>query len=785
MAAALNAALEAQASQSIDDLKVNAGWDMRSNVTAGRLHHEEMEKKATQTVAQYVAIFGDVLADDVLAFLKENEGWLDRCMKMYQGMPSYKLVKSRGILSAKRFYDTYVLKTADDAWYESVTHCFMRVAAFCTVRALANKPLKTTIIYTNYLRLGRGMECFPTVDIFMYFFSPLAQQLVCCATPIMRSAGTRHANLASCFLMSPDLSSEANTTTALLQELTSLLSVKSGVGCDVTSFGHGGKSVQSCLSLIDAQVEYFNDQNPRPVSVAAYMEVWHSQIQEFLSVKLPENPNRCASIYQGLCIPSLFFDKCLTDSNQPWYLFSPEDAGNLPHLYGEEFKEEYERLVRERRYVGQVIIKSLLFSIINTIIKTGSPYIIYKDACNAHHWKEMRGQAIASANLCAEVIQYPGRDVSTCNLANVCLPMCLISTPVDPRAPSGQNYSGEVVKSEAVSNMYFSLPMLHMAVEVAVFLVNCAIDGGSCVTEGMQRGQRERSMGIGVHGLADVFAEMGYSYLDPAAERLDVQIFEHMYYCAVKTSNNICKYGGGLPFEGYEESKLSRGVFHWEGWDGVKLSIPEHEWSSLARSCVHSGVYNSQFVALMPTVGSSLLTGYAESYYPFFANVSSKVSSKEEIMKPNVTFWKRVSEEDLHTVRVYGGDVALLPSPLREKYSLFLSAFDYSAEGQLMRARLRAPFVDQSQSHSYYLKEENVVSAKYLRDLILAGYAHGLKTIMYYCKVKKQSTMSSFQCLREQEGDKANDTVTGEEPLPDIKYGACNLEGTEACLHCQ
>ncbi|AIA62098.1 orf61 [Alcelaphine gammaherpesvirus 2] len=779
------ASAEATSQQMIDSLKVNAGWDMDSNIKAGLLHHGEMEKRATKTVAEYIAKFADVLEENVVKFLRDHLEMLEHCLHLYQQLPAYQAVKSRGILSAKRFYDTYVLKTADGSCYESVPHCFMRIAAFCTVQVLTNTALKITVLYMGRKKLFKDVPGSPTIDMFIYFFSPLAHQLVCCATPIMRSAGLRDANLASCFLIDPDLSSEESTTSALLQELTALLSAKSGVGCNVTSFGVNEKSIQSCVGLINAQVEFFNDQNPRPVSVATYMEVWHSQIQEFLAVKLPENPNRCASIYQGLCVPRLFFDKFVEDPCQNWYLFKPEKSGRLASLHGEEFRLEYERLVDSHSYADCIPIKSLMFLIINTIIKTGSPYIIYKEACNEHHWKKMQGCAIASANLCAEVIQYPGGNVSTCNLANVCLPMCLVTVSGDIRAPLEDTYCGSVIESQSVEGMGFSLPILHAAVEVAVFLVNCAIAGGQCVTPGMAQGQQERSMGIGVHGLADVFAEMGYSYLDERAEQLDVAIFEHMYYRAVRTSNNICRVGGGSPFKGWEESKIRNGFFHWQGWDSVQLSIPMREWEKLSLRCMSSGVYNSQFLALMPTVGSSLLTGYSESYYPYFANSSSKVSSKEEVMKPNMTFWKRVSKSDLDTVRYYSGDVDLFPQPLRDKYSLFLSAFDYSAERQLARARLRAPFVDQSQSHSFHLKEGDVVSAKFLKDLILYGYSLGLKTIMYYCKVKKQSTMSSFQCLRDENKSEMSGSDQGVEPVSHIKCDNTGAGTSETCLHCQ
>ncbi|AIB03216.1 ribonucleotide-reductase, large subunit [Bovine gammaherpesvirus 6] len=772
---------EASITSLIDMLKVNASWDPDSNIMAGRLQHMLIERKATGTVKEYLEVFTPVLTDGVVDFLSTFEDQLDEIILAYKSSKIFDSVKARGILSAKRFFDTYCLRSNDEAVFESVPHFFMRIAAFCTVQSSFYKCLRRTISHLE--SKGRSNFSFSDMDLFLYFFVPLSKQLVCCSTPIMRSAGTKKGNLASCFIMSPDLLSEKSTTSAIFGELAPLLSVKSGVGCSVSSFSHGGKSIQSCLSLINSQVEYYNDQNARPVSVAAYMEVWHYQVQEFLAAKLPENPNRLGAIYQGLCIPKLFFDKFIEDPTQNWYLFDPSVGSRLYMYYGREFEERYNAMVSSRVYVSQVPIKSLMFQIINTIIKTGSPYIIFKEACNLHHWREPHySSVISAANLCAEIIQESDDKVATCNLANICLPACLLSaadyngyTEIERTS-----FMGAFVKSQMCNEIIFSLSTLKKAVEVAVFVINCAILGGDCVTESMLKGQGDRSMGIGVHGMADVFAEMGYGYLDPQAEELDVAIFENMYFSALETSMKICKVGGGFPFNGWETSKLSRGNMHWEKWSGVKLTIPREIWMELAEECARHRVFNSQFIALMPTVGSSQLTGYSEAYYPFFANMSSKVSSKEEIMRPNMTFLKKVSKEDLQTVRYYNGDVSLFPEDLKTKYHLFMSAFDYCAHKQLARARLRAPFVDQSQSHSFFLKEENISSASYLKDLLIAGYMYGLKTIMYYCKIKKQSNMSSFQCLQDK-----NVLKEFEEAGSVCAINNCEANTPGECLACQ
>ncbi|ATA58292.1 ribonucleoside-diphosphate reductase large subunit [Eptesicus fuscus gammaherpesvirus] len=740
----------------IDGLKVSAGWDLHADQLAGRLHHRLFEPRVTKTVAEYLGVFTMRLSPEVSAFFRDNAAAIDEVCSLYSNGPDYEALMGRGYLSAARWYDTYLLRTPDGAHYESVPFLFARISAFCACQARRSDCLSLALCKLQATEWGVQIET--DMDIFNYFFRPLSTMLICGSTPIIRSAGLRNGHLASCFLVAPDMTCEEGTVRAMFGELCPLLAAKSGVGMDVTRFSHGNKSIVNALRLVDSQVEYFNDNAVRPVSVATYMELWHYQIQEFLAAKLPENPHRCNNIFQGVMVSDLFFRMYKEDPTQLWHLFDPREAPELSRLHGTAFDEAYLRLVRERRFHSAVPIKSLMFSLISTIIKTGSPYVLSKDACNRHHWYDTSGDAITCANLCAEVIQHPSGGTATCNLANVCLPRCLVERD-DWAAPDRPVY---LINGPLNTTVTFCFKTLRRAVEVSVFLINCAIEGGISPTPAVAEGQRERSMGVGVQGLADVFAEMGFRYGDPKSEALDGRIFENMYYWAVYTSCAIVRLGETDPFTGWERSRLSAGVFHWQTWDPEPvLSIPKDRWDHLRRQVVTHGTYNCQFIALMPTVGSSQLTGYAESFAPFFANISSKVTNKEEIIRPNPTFLRNVRAPDMRVLRYHGGDIPKLPSPMRLRYSAFYSAFDEAPEEQLRRARIRAPFVDQSQSFSLFLKEQHVQSASYMKNLLMLGNELGLKTIMYYCRVQKQTSVASFQCLNlGEEGKRSSSSST-------------------------
>lgn len=754
--------------QLINKLKVSSGWNLVDNVGAGRIVYSSRSTKVTWGISEYVAYFEKQLTDGVLAFLKNYEEKLDNLVLDFVTSPVHQNLMDRGFLSAVRFFDTYSLQSEEDSTvFESLPHFYMRIAAFCCTECVKAPFMVETLTRSHYLNDGQPI-C-TKFDCFKYFFELLTAQLVVPSTPIMRCAGTKSCHLASCFILSPELDSETGIMRHILGDLSEVLRLKSGVGVNLTNFPYGWKSLMCLLKLINAQVDFFNEKNKRPVSVAAYMELWHAQILEFLTAKLPENVDRCGSIFQGVCVPSLFFEKYIKGGDEFWYLFDPAVATVLTKTYGSVFENEYESLVRQNKYCAKVPIKTMMFQLINSIIKTGTPYILLKEACNEHHWKDAQFEAINAANLCAEIVQQcDARKTAVCNLANVCLPSCL-----------------RYVKNSCgcTESTFFDFGLLRRAVEGCVFMINATLLGCSHPVESINIGQRDRSMGIGVQGLADVFAEMGWAYTDQESEVLDRDIFECMYFHAVRTSSDLVSIGGAEPFPDWPKSKLYRGKFHWEGWaDCVPRKVSQEAWQVLRERVAARGTFNSQFLALMPTAGSSQLTGVSESFTPFISNMTSKVTNKEEILKPNLKFLSKIDPKDMEIVRRHAGDVASFPNKLRTKYREFLNVFDYSQSELIRRSRLRAPFIDQSQSFSLFLKEEDAKSAKFLCNLIIEGYEAGLKTLQYYCRIQKKSCLSDLECLNERggelgvdEGDEGRNAAGGE-----YKAG----EGTGASSRC-
>lgn len=69
---------------------------------------------------------------------------------------------------------------------------------------------------------------------------------------------------------------------------------------------------------------------------------------------------------------------------------------------------------------------------------------------------------------------------------------------------------------------------------------------------------RHRPIGIGVQGLADAFILMRYPFESPEAQKLNIQIFETIYYASLQSSMEIARELG--PYQTYEGSPISQGV---------------------------------------------------------------------------------------------------------------------------------------------------------------------------------------------------------------------------------
>ena len=234
----------------------------------------------------------------------------------------------------------------------------------------------------------------------------------------------------------------------------------------------------------------------------------------------------------------------------------PNECPGLFECWGEKFEAMYEQYEKEGRARKQVKARWLWEQIIDSQIETGTPYMLYKDACNRKSNQQNLG-CIKSSNLCTEIVEYTDKDeVAVCNLASISL--------------------SKFANHETRTSDYESL---HRVTKRITKNLNRVIDRNFYpIPEAKNSNMRHRPIGIGVQGLADAFQMLGLAFESDAALKVNQLIFETIYHAAMETSMEIAQVEGH--YESFPGSPLSEGKFQFDLW-GVKPCSDRYDWEGL------------------------------------------------------------------------------------------------------------------------------------------------------------------------------------------------------------
>ncbi|GBO13208.1 Ribonucleoside-diphosphate reductase large subunit, partial [Araneus ventricosus] len=251
------------------------------------------------------------------------------------------------------------------------------------------------------------------------------------ASPTLFNSGTPKPQLSSCFLLSMTEDS-IDGIYDTLKRCALISKSAGGIGLNVHCIRATGSYIAGTNGTSNGLVpmlRVFNntaryvDQggNKRPGAFAIYLEPWHADIFEFLDLKknTGKEEQRARDLFYALWIPDLFMKR--VEKDEMWSLMCPDESPGLHTCYGEEFEELYEKYEKEGRYRSQVKAQQIWYAIIESQIETGTPYMLYKDACNRKSNQKNLG-TIQCSNLCTEIVEYTSEDeIAVCNLASIAL----------------------------------------------------------------------------------------------------------------------------------------------------------------------------------------------------------------------------------------------------------------------------------------------------------------------------------------------------------------------------
>ncbi|GIZ00185.1 ribonucleoside-diphosphate reductase large subunit, partial [Caerostris extrusa] len=296
--------------------------------------------------------------------------------------------------------------------------------------------------------------------------------------------------------------------------------------------------------------------NKRPGAFAIYLEPWHADIFDFLDLKknTGKEEQRARDLFYALWIPDLFMKR--VEADEMWSLMCPDESPDLYTCYGEEFEQLYEKYEKEGRFRSQVKARQLWSSIVESQIETGTPYMLYKDACNKKSNQKNLG-TIQCSNLCTEIVEYTAPDeIAVCNLASIAL-------------------------NRYVKDQQFDFDKLREVTKVITKNLNKIIDINYYpVPQAEKSNKRHRPIGIGVQGLADAFILMRYPFDSPEAQKLNIEIFETIYYAALEASCELAEQYGS--YETYKGSPASEGILQYDMWDVTPTD--KWDWAALKKN---------------------------------------------------------------------------------------------------------------------------------------------------------------------------------------------------------
>lgn len=346
---------------------------------------------------------------------------------------------------------------------------------------------------------------------------------------------------------------------------------------------------------------------------------------------------------------------------------------------------------------------------------------------------------------CAEIVEYTSpKYTSTCNLASVALPKCVVNGAFDYRR-------------------------LARTVGVLVRNLDNVIDKTFYpIDEAEYANQNTRPLGIGVQGLSDVFALLRVPYDSAAAASVNRRIFKTMYYAALRASVELARERGVYPT--FKGSPASQGTLQFHLWGKTTRQVMDEDadlgfdWPDLIEQIKRHGLRNSLLLALMPTASTAQILGNSESFEPFNSCIYSRktMSGEFTVINPHLVKDVAWSKDLAHEIILRGGSIQSIESIPLAVRNLYKTVWELKQKAIVDLCIGRGPYVCQSQSMNLFFETPSYST---LTKCHFYGWKHGLKTGSYYIRTKPALTASNY----------------GIDPVKERQVRECTADVCETC----
>ena len=563
-------------------------------------------------------------------------------------------------------------------------------------------------------------------------YDKMSQGFFIHATPTLFNAGTPRPQMSSCFLIA-NKGDSIDGIYGTLTECAQISKWAGGIGMHIHDIrsnksrirGTNGQSdgIIPMLRVFNATARYVNQAGRRKGSIAVYVEPWHADIMDFLELRLNQGDEeaRCRDLFSAMWIPDLFMKRVEEGGN--WSLFCPDKAKGLSDVYGKEFEELYTKYEEEGLANATVPATEVWKAILKSQTETGTPYMLYKDACNKKSNQKNLG-TIKSSNLCTEILEYTDKDeTSVCNLASIALP----------------KYVNKETKT-------FDYDKLHEVTKIVTRNLNRVIDRNFYPVETAKRSNmKHRPIGLGVQGLADVFILCGLQFDCEDSRLMNAHIFETIYHASLEASSELAEVDGS--YETFEGSPASQGILQPDMWDGDTKFSGRYDWDAMRERVKTKGLKNSLLLAPMPTASTAQILGNNECFEPYTTNIYLRRTLAGEFVVVNNHLVNALKERGLWSKEMKdlmvkaGGSIQNIVDIPDDIKTLYKTVWEISQKCIIDMAADRGRFIDQSQSMNLFMESPTMSK---LSSMHMYAWKSGLKTGMYYLRSKAKARPIQF-----------------------------------------
>lgn len=516
------------------------------------------------------------------------------------------------------------------------------------------------------------------------------------STPLLSNGGTTRGLPISCFLnFVPDsrggLSSHYDENIWLTSSGGGLGGYWGDVRSNGVSTSNGSQSTGSIpfMHVVDSQMLAFNQGVTRRGAYAAYMDISHPEIEEFIAMRKTTGGDlnrKCLNLHNGIVLSDEYL--YAVEHDLPWRLIDP----------------------KSKQAVKTVPARDLWWQLVHTRAETGEPYIVNADRCNEYLPQQQKdlGLTVRQSNLCSE-ITLPTSEERTA----VC---CLSSVNLEyfDEWKEEENFISDLVTmldntlEHFIDNAVDEYP--HKPVDTLEEFMGYVGEDKKGFAKAAYSAYRERAIGLGAMGFHSYLQRNGLSFEGMYAASFNNRAFKHIKERATEASRSLA---------------------------GLRGEAPD---------MAGSGLRNSHLLAIAPNASSSIICGgTSPSIEPTRANVfthktlsgSYRVKNKylEQLLESkginNEKTWKDISAAQ--------GSVAGLTALSEEEKNTFKTAPEINQIWVIEHAYQRQPYVCQSQSVNTFFEpppsnapqETHDEYLEYVNNVHWAG-ANKLKSMYYY-----------------------------------------------------